>query len=65
MSSLKVVVAGPKGTGKTVISDFLANQTQDLGGAFVEPTASVRILEFELQLRGSRNVNIGSSSLLL
>lgn len=54
--ALKVVVAGPKGTGKTIISDFLANQTQELGGAYAEPTAGVRILEFELG--GSRNVNI-------
>jgi len=56
MSALKVVVAGPKGTGKTTISDFLANQTQELGGVYSEPTIGVRILEFELG--GSRSVNI-------
>jgi len=57
-NALKVVVAGPKGTGKTIISDFLANQTQELGGATTESTAGVRILEFEQTLGGSRSVNI-------
>ena len=48
-SAMKIVVAGPKGSGKTLIANFLA-----VGGLDVplttdnySPTSGVRILEFE------------------
>ncbi len=47
-STLKICVVGPKGTGKTTISNFLAGQSERLdAGAGNSPTVGVRILEFE------------------
>lgn len=46
---LKICVVGPKGVGKTAISNYLSGQITSLtsdGGKY-EPTAGVRILEFE------------------
>lgn len=57
----KVVVAGPKGTGKTIISNLLggigssgnnANAEPILATNKYEPTAGVRILEIEQKLSG-------------
>jgi intraflagellar transport protein 22 len=48
---LKIVVAGPQGVGKSLISNFLAGQTDKLVGDS-SPTAGVRILEFETKVRG-------------
>jgi Rab-like protein 5 len=47
MSSLKIIVAGPKGSGKTTVSNFISGHSSDLGNERYEPTAGVRILEFE------------------
>ena len=50
---LKCVVAGPKCTGKTLISNFIAgNGDGQLASDRYDPTAGVRILEFEVNLRG-------------
>lgn len=48
---LKLVVAGPQGVGKSLISNFLAGQSDKLVGDS-SPTAGVRILEFETKIRG-------------
>jgi len=50
MSALKVVVAGPKGTGKTVVSNFLAGQSETLDVEKYDETAGARILEMEQQV---------------
>jgi hypothetical protein len=49
---LKIVFAGPKGTGKTLISNYIAGQGDKLISETYEPTAGVRILELELRLSG-------------
>ncbi len=58
MSSLKIIVAGPQGTGKTVISNFLAGQSDSLEVNGLEATEGVRILEVEKNLPGSSNSSI-------
>ena len=56
---MKVIVCGPKSSGKTSISNYLSGQTDKLGVERYNPTVGVRILEFELQLHGvSEQVNI-------
>ena len=49
---VKILVIGPKETGKTYISNFLGDATENIAGSY-KPTAAVRILEFENKL----NVN--------
>lgn len=44
---LKICVVGPKGTGKTAISNFLCGQIDHLDPSNNTPTAGVRILEFD------------------
>ena len=51
--SLKIIVAGPKGVGKTVISNFLAGQSDSLEVKGLDPTEGVRILEVEKNLPGA------------
>ena len=53
MYKLKILVVGPCRAGKTVVSNFLADATENTGGEY-RPTAGCRILEFESQ---SLNVN--------
>jgi GTPase SAR1 family protein len=55
---LKICVVGPKGVGKTWISNYLAGQSPSLTteGKY-EPTAGVRILEYEAHT-GQGNVGI-------
>lgn len=53
---LKIVVAGPKGSGKTLISNCIAGQSDKLTTETYNPTAGVRILEHELQLNGVHEV---------
>jgi intraflagellar transport protein 22 len=55
---LKICVVGPKGVGKTWISNYLAGQTPSLvtEGNY-EPTAGARILEYEAHT-GQGNVGI-------
>eukprot|EP00602_Paraphysomonas_sp_CaronLab_P004134 CAMPEP_0185024852 /NCGR_PEP_ID=MMETSP1103-20130426/8039_1 /TAXON_ID=36769 /ORGANISM="Paraphysomonas bandaiensis, Strain Caron Lab Isolate" /LENGTH=172 /DNA_ID=CAMNT_0027557923 /DNA_START=111 /DNA_END=629 /DNA_ORIENTATION=- len=51
---LKICVVGPKQTGKTAISNFLAGQTSGIvEGKQYDPTAGVRILEYEANIPGS------------
>ncbi|XP_064460050.1 intraflagellar transport protein 22 homolog [Ornithodoros turicata] len=46
MFKLKIVVVGPLQSGKTAISNFLAEATESSHGQY-SPTVGVRILEFE------------------
>jgi intraflagellar transport protein 22 len=63
MSSLKVVVAGPKGTGKTVVSNFLAGQSDSLDVEKYDETAGARILELEQQMSyGNVKIELWDSS---
>ena len=56
---MKIIVAGPQGTGKTLISNFLAGQSDKLVGETYSPTAGVRILEFSSKVKGvNEPVNI-------
>lgn len=56
---LKIIVAGPKGCGKTTMSNFISGHSADLGGERYDPTVGVRILEFEAPGRSSHeNVSI-------
>jgi len=62
--NLKLVIAGPQGVGKSLISNFLAGQADKLVGDST-PTAGVRILEFETKVRGvpdMLNVELWDSS---
>jgi GTPase SAR1 family protein len=59
MSHLKICVVGPKGCGKSVISNFLAGQAGGLVEGPYSPTAGVRILEYEANIpRTSQPVNV-------
>lgn len=56
---LKIITAGPKGSGKTLISNCLTGQSENLTTDSYQPTAGVRILEHEAQLSGIReDINI-------
>lgn len=54
---MKVVVAGPKGSGKSLISNFIAGQTEKISSENYSPTSGVRILEFESKV-SHESVNI-------
>jgi GTPase SAR1 family protein len=61
---LKICVVGPKSVGKTCISNYLAGQTATLvtEGQY-EPTAGVRILEYEINTQGqAHNVELWDAS---
>jgi GTPase SAR1 family protein len=56
---LKIVVAGPKGSGKTLISNCIAGQSDKLTADAYNPTAGVRILEHEFRLSGiNEDINV-------
>jgi intraflagellar transport protein 22 len=57
---LKVVFAGPKGVGKSDAANFISGQSDKLiVKDRYEPTSGVRILEFDMTLRGvSDDINI-------
>jgi GTPase SAR1 family protein len=56
---LKFVVAGPKGAGKTLISNCLVGQSDRLTTESYSPTVGVRILEHELRLSGiNEDINV-------
>ena len=46
--SLKIIVAGPKQSGKSTMSNFISGHSADLSNERYDPTAGVRILEFEV-----------------
>jgi len=52
MLKAKILVVGPPKTGKTVISNFLSDATENIGTEY-RPTKGVRIVEFE-----RRNIKI-------
>ena len=59
MAPLKIVIAGPKQTGKTLIGNFLAGQSESLVSDKYTPTVGVRILEFEARVHGvSEDLNV-------
>lgn len=62
MLRLKICIVGPKNVGKSCISNYLSGQTPSLIiDNKYEPTAGVRILEYEInsnQGQGQGNINI-------
>lgn len=52
MFKAKIIVIGPSESGKTVLSNFLSDTVETVGGEY-NPTKGVRILEFESQNEGS------------
>lgn len=52
MYKAKILVLGPCASGKTAISNFLADATETSGGEY-HPTQGVRILEFETSVHVS------------
>ncbi|KPP61127.1 rab-like protein 5-like [Scleropages formosus] len=48
MLKAKILVIGPSESGKTVLSNFLSDTVETIGGEYY-PTQGVRILEFESQ----------------
>eukprot|EP01031_Cornospumella_fuschlensis_P035054 gene35054-42454_t len=55
---LKIIMVGPKGCGKTQISNFLSNQTETMVVGRIEPTAGVRILETEVRGKGNNTLTV-------
>ncbi|XP_023326372.1 intraflagellar transport protein 22 homolog isoform X2 [Eurytemora carolleeae] len=56
MYKVKILVVGPSQSGKTLISNFLSDATENMQGKY-RPTVGVRILEFE-----SSNLDINKKS---
>ena len=52
MLKAKILVVGPPKCGKTVLSNFLSDATENIGTEY-RPTKGVRIVEFE-----RRNLNV-------
>ncbi|XP_069013770.1 intraflagellar transport protein 22 homolog isoform X2 [Embiotoca jacksoni] len=52
MFKAKILFVGPNESGKTILSNFLSDTTENVGGEY-RPTQGVRILEFESQPKGS------------
>jgi len=60
---MKVVVAGPKGAGKTTIANYLSGHSDKLQIDGYNPTAGVRILDLETRTQGEDlNVQIWDAS---
>uniref|UniRef100_A0A3P9IYV7 Intraflagellar transport protein 22 homolog n=1 Tax=Oryzias latipes TaxID=8090 RepID=A0A3P9IYV7_ORYLA len=59
MFKAKILIIGPKESGKTTLANFLSNTTENLYGEY-RPTQGVRILEFESQLdsRGDKTCEV-------
>jgi GTPase SAR1 family protein len=57
--SLKICVVGPKGAGKTAISNFLAGQSATVEEGRYDATVGVRILEYEGVVSGGEWVSGG------
>ena len=57
MYKVKIVMVGPCQAGKTMIANFLADATENIGGEY-RPTAGVRVLEFESGNLQVNNKNI-------
>jgi GTPase SAR1 family protein len=56
---LKFVIAGPKGTGKSLIANYLSGQGEQLVSDKYDPTVGVRILQSDSKLNGiSENFQI-------
>ena len=47
LSKVKILIVGPSNSGKTVVSNFLADATDSTSGVY-RPTQGVRILEYEI-----------------
>jgi tRNA U34 5-carboxymethylaminomethyl modifying GTPase MnmE/TrmE len=61
MAKLKIIVIGPKGCGKSQVSNFLLGQNETLVTDRYDPTAGVRILESELN-NGNLRIELWDTS---
>ncbi|XP_033747818.1 intraflagellar transport protein 22 homolog [Pecten maximus] len=57
MFKVKVLVVGPCQSGKTTVSNFLADATDQASGEY-HPTQGCRIVEFECNTGGRQNVEV-------
>ena len=56
--TMKIVIAGPKAVGKTLIANYLSGQTDKLTSGHYDPTQGCRILEFESRMSSSDTMNV-------
>jgi Rab-like protein 5 len=61
ITKLKLIVIGPKGSGKSQIANYLLGQTETLITDKYEPTIGVRILEAELN-NGNLHIELWDAS---
>ncbi|XP_043574808.1 intraflagellar transport protein 22 homolog isoform X6 [Chiloscyllium plagiosum] len=58
MFNIKLLLLGPRESGKTVLANFLSDATEAIGGDY-SPTQGVRILEYECPNVIANGKNIG------
>ena len=61
MYKVKILMVGPCQSGKTMISNFVSDATESVGGEY-RPTAGARILEFEMPSINVNNKVCGDNS---
>lgn len=55
---LKIIVVGPKGSGKTTLSNFLLGQSEGIANTPYQPTVGCRILENDFPGQGNQMVSV-------
>lgn len=55
---LKIIVVGPKASGKTTICNYLMGQSDSMSNEQYLPTAGCRILEGDLAGQGNQIVSV-------
>jgi GTPase SAR1 family protein len=55
---MKIIVVGPKGAGKSTISNFLLGQTEALLNTSYQPTVGCRILEGDISGSGNQVISV-------
>lgn len=55
---LKIIVVGPKGSGKSTLSNFLLGQSDGIANYPYQPTVGCRILENDFPGQGNQMVSV-------
>lgn len=55
---LKIIVVGPKGSGKSTLSNFLLGQSESISNVPYQPTVGCRILENDFPGQGNQTVAV-------
>lgn len=55
---LKIIVVGPKGSGKSTLSNFLLGQSDGIANNPYQPTVGCRILENDFPGQGNQMVSV-------